>query len=68
MKGLFGRKPEKPPELDSIEEAPLYIDRNGGLYVDPDELVASKRFGQLLEDAAKLDIANPDRKDNPEGA
>ena len=65
--GLFGRKRKK-PELDSIEEAPLYIDRNGGLYVDPDELVASRRFGRLLDDAAKLDVVNPHRGEESEGA
>ena len=65
--GLFGRKRKK-PELDSIEEAPLYIDRNGGLYVDPDELVASRRFGRLLDDAAKLDVVNPHREDKSDGA
>ena len=64
--GLFGRKRKK-LELDSIEEAPLYIDGNGGLYVDPDELVASKRFGCLLDDAAKLDVVHPHREDESEG-
>lgn len=64
----FGRERQgKPLELDSIEEANVYVDRNGGLYVDPDELVASKSFGRLLEDAAKLDLSNPQHKDKRSG-
>ncbi len=61
----LGRKLGQKPELDSIEEANLYIDRNGGLYVDPDELVASRKFGRLLEDAAQLDLSNLDREEKP---
>ena len=63
----LGRKPGQKPELDSIEEAKVYIDRNGGLYVDPDELVASRKFGRLLADAAQLDLPKPRREEEPTG-
>ena len=55
-------------KLDSIEEAPVYIDGNGGLYVDPDELVASKRFGEVLKEAAELDLPGQGQEDEVGGA
>ena len=67
MDSFDAKQGEKRPALNSIEEAKVYVDRNGGLYVDPDELVASRSFGRLLEDAAQLDVSDPHREDKPSG-
>lgn len=63
----LGRE-QKPPKLESIEEAGhLYIDRNGGLSVDPDELRDSEEFGTLLKDAARWEPYS-DQEDGAAGS